>query len=630
MTYGRRVTGPPPRRVAGRVRPALAASPGLDAMGAAAACRHRYETTGDAAALEAALRLGREALRTQTGTGPGHGSAALELAVSLAAEYSRTGVVAIIDEMLEQLGTAARVLPAAHEDLPAVHMNIGAARLQRHIARGDARDLLASVAAMLRSVELTPAGDPAVAGRHANLAGALRTRYQTLGDVRDLDASIARARDASRLAAADSPHLVMMWATLASSLVERFGRFARDEDLQEAVDVARRALASTDAAHVDRATTELLLASVMRCRFERHGAIGDLNDAIALQRSATARLPGTSPEHALQLYSLASALRLRFDRLGMPDDMDAAVAVSGEGLRCASARARGRCLSLHGQCLHKRSALRAAVGDMGGAEGDANEAIDVCEQAVRAEGVDGSERVRALVALGSAYGQRHELTSQQDDADRALGCFRTALAAAGPDDPQRSVCLMNIALMHTASDERAVHYRSARAAAAPGEVVWAQAALGLMQALGDHPDAAALNEIRSVQHELAATASAPARLRLVGAWYAAALMTAHGDFAAGAAGYAGAVELLPAAVWQGGDRASREARLAEVDGLACDAAATQIAIGEPLRALECLEQGRNVLWSEKLRLRSRDDLLWDCHPGIAARLRDIAAALDSG
>ena len=630
MTYGRRVTDPPRRRVADRIQRAAAASSEPDAMSAAAACRRRYETTGDARALEAALRLGRKALRERLGTGPGHGSAALELAVSLAGAYGRTGVVAILDEALEHLREAARVLPATHEDLPAVHMNIGAARLQRYIHCGDVEDLHASVTAMLRSVELTPAGNHAIAGRHANLAGALRTRYQALGDVRDLEESIARARVASRLTAVDSPHLVMMWATLASSLIERFGHFARDEDLDEAADAAGHALANTGAGHVHRATTELLLASVLRCRFERHGSIGDLNEAVRLQRSATGRLPETSPEYALQLYNLASGLRLRFDRFDMPDDIEAATAVSGEALRRASAHARGRCLSLRGHCLHKRSALRAAAGDMAGAERDAGEAIEACEQAVRAEGSDSSERVRALIALGSAYGGRHDLTSRQEDAARALDAFRTALASVGPDDPQRSVCLVNIARLQTARDDRAAYYRSARAAAGRGEVTWALAALGLMDVLGQDLDAAKLSEVRSVQDELAATPSAPARLRLVGAWRAAALMTAQGDLAAGAAGYVGAIELLPAAVWQGGDRPSREARLVELAGLASDAAATQLATGDPLRALECLEQGRNVLWSEMLRLRSHDALLWDTHPGIAARLRDIAAALDAG
>ena len=101
-----------------------------------------------------------------------------------------------------------------------------------------------------------------------------------------------------------------------------------------------------------------------------------------------------------------------------------------------------------------------------------------------------------------------------------------------------------------------------------------------------------------------------------------------GDTLSAADGYATAVGLLPELAWHGLDRDTREEQLADWAGLAADAAACMIAVGQPHQAVEMLEQGRSVLWTQALHLRSDLSLLREAAPHLALRLDEIRRELD--
>jgi hypothetical protein len=79
--------------------------------------------------------------------------------------------------------------------------------------------------------------------------------------------------------------------------------------------------------------------------------------------------------------------------------------------------------------------------------------------------------------------------------------------------------------------------------------------------------------------------------------------------------------------WLGLDRTVREERLADAGGLVTDAAAWAIETGELETAVELLEQGRSVLWSQSLQLRTDLTRLQAAHGGLAARLDGVRVAL---
>ena len=73
------------------------------------------------------------------------------------------------------------------------------------------------------------------------------------------------------------------------------------------------------------------------------------------------------------------------------------------------------------------------------------------------------------------------------------------------------------------------------------------------------------------------------------------------------AGHVAAVRLLPTVAWGGVDRKSRAGQLAQWTGLAADAAGCAIHEDRLELAVELLEQGRSVLWSQALQPAHRPD-----------------------
>ena len=116
------------------------------------------------------------------------------------------------------------------------------------------------------------------------------------------------------------------------------------------------------------------------------------------------------------------------------------------------------------------------------------------------------------------------------------------------------------------------------------------------------------------------TASPGLRLAAALGWGQCALLAGTPESAA--EGYTAAIELLPLVAWHGLDQATREHHLREWAGLASDAAAAAVVAGRPARAVELLEAGRSMLWTQALHLRQ--DLA-----AVQQRAPDLAAVLEA-
>jgi hypothetical protein len=100
------------------------------------------------------------------------------------------------------------------------------------------------------------------------------------------------------------------------------------------------------------------------------------------------------------------------------------------------------------------------------------------------------------------------------------------------------------------------------------------------------------------------------------------------DWSTAAQGYSAAVALLPLVAWHGLDQATREHHLREWAGLAGEAATATVLAGDPTQAVELLEAGRAMLWTQALHLRQDLDELRQRRPDLADRLDSARAILD--
>ncbi len=120
-----------------------------------------------------------------------------------------------------------------------------------------------------------------------------------------------------------------------------------------------------------------------------------------------------------------------------------------------------------------------------------------------------------------------------------------------------------------------------------------------------------------------------ADMRLRAAWAWGDTAATAGDAADAAAGFATAVALLPVLAWRGLDRAVREQHLWRWSGLASDACAWTLRVGDPRRAVELLEQGRSITWNQVVQTRADLTAARTAAPELVARLDELRAALDA-
>lgn len=410
------------------------------------------------------------------------------------------------------------------------------------------------------------------------------------------------------------------------------------ESLNRIVDLLHRALRATPADHPNHVGYLCDLGSALYARFGLLGNFDDLERAIRSFRDAAKLAPVGHPDRGHLLCDLGLTLRARFDRAGQLNDLDEAVRALTEAATLASRENLTRvvCLSNLGAALLARFGQTKKPADL-------DAAVRSFEEAVQLLPAGHPELPAPLSNLAVALQARFEQTGQLDDLDRAIRHVTEAIRLTPTGQPNRAACLNTLG---DAQRERFLH---------TGNVIdlneairWFRESVSALPA--SHPDRAKyLSNVATTLHtrferlkvpadareaieawrEAAAVATAPAfvRLSVARSWGALAVTVGNGP-AAGLDGYAAAIELLPRAAWRGVDRETRERVLADWTGLASAAATCAIAAGQPARALELLERGRAVLWTQLLETRGDRAVLRDVAPELAERLDDVAAELE--
>lgn len=623
--------------------------------------RNRYIASGNRADLDQAERLGREALRRAARGSVSEGLAAFRLGITLSLFFEQTGRMQYVDEALALLGRAERLLPPDHPDASGVYGGQAGALIRRFQQSYRVSDLEASIAAARRGIELSAADDPRLPGWHSNLGGALRTRFLVTEALADIDAAIEHGRQAIALSGAGARQPAALRAALGASLSFRFAHTGSAADLAETIEVAREALRMAEDDQHGRQMAVGVLAAALRVDFERTGDFDRLSEAIACLRTAVDGLPDGHGDLAANLANLCSALVNRYERFHTRDDLDQAVIVAQRALAQGQALLEALIRGVLVKAYKERAQLALH-------EQDAQAAVEACDRALAeirraADLLPAGHRDRnsLLTSRGNVLQIRFQAAADASDGRAAVAAYREAVDSTAEGDPQRALMLNNLgtcqlrrALADPASQELDEAIATLRQAVHAGDLqtpTGAQATANLAAALlqkarsapspasgtgadtdtnaGPGHGRADYAEPLALFAELSTTRSAPPRSRLQAAVFAAQISVLDGNLARSADMYTAAVELLPRTAWHGLNQAVKEQALIDHTGLGSDAAAIQIAGGMAGRALELIEQGRNVLWAQQLQHRATDARLEAAYPEHARRLRDLAQALDA-
>ncbi len=667
-------------------RQAVALAPAQPTVLAAlsAALQQRYLATGTTSDLAAAIDTAREAAHCSSTSDPDHPARLATLSQALELEFRRTGRLAVLDESVDAAESALTAAAPDHSERATFLTGIGTVLRLRFDRRGSLADLDRSIALTREAALMTGSGPSQRVARMVNLAGALAARHTRTGDVDNLAEAVDIGYRALQEATGSADiHRGAVVAVLASALRRRFDLLGEHGDLDEAVAVLRDAVAGEGGG---RYRAELLgvLCTTLQTRFDHRGQRVDLDDAIDAGETAVAKVATRDGQRPLYLSNLSGAYQSRFKATGARDDLERAITAARRAVAETSPdhpdlAARSTNLAIALQLRHEHTGQLADLDEtiatlrrtattlparhpehqvVGSNLGTAlaqrflrtehranlDEAVAIARDVLDATKADNPQRPGRRANLASVLLLRAGKTDDPSDLDEAVREFRTVVAELAVDHPDAMAVRSSLvrALVQRArrpggrddADEAVELARVTSAAIPDGHPYRARCLIDLGDALRERSErvGSATDRTAAVDAYRAAagTASAASTVRLDAAWRWASTAESADDDPLALAGWTAAVELLPRAAWRGVDVVTQESQLARWSTLARDAAACALQLDAPDQAVELLEQGRSVLWNQRLESRSDLATLAVSHPELAARLDRIRHAQDTG
>jgi CHAT domain len=603
------------------------------------ALRTRYRRAGNPPDLDAAIRAMREWLTIASAGSPYRATQQGMLAEALQERYRH-------NQQLDDLNAAIAGWTAAAGNTPLEAFRmvclsaLGLSLETRFHHIGNAADLDAAVAARRSALDI--ATGPARASCLSGLGTVLEERYRHTENPSDLDAAVAACRAAVAAASSsdrDRGRYQSGLGVVLCSLASHTGNLAY---LDEAVAHQRAVLEATSAADPDRDVCASRLSSVLLERSEWTGSQADLDAAVEVAQEAVSSTRPADPARAGALACLAHALTARFQHVGDIDDFQAAINAFQDAVAATPAGHRDHIWLTSSMAAALLASYRhiehPPALDM---------AIEMLQAMIVATPGEDPQYPVQLGNLGHALQTRFGHTQDEADLDSAVDMLRAATQAAA--GPYQASCLGNLASAlaarygcteNPADLDAAIQALQAAIDGTPEEHAERAAHLSSLgsalrtrfERAGAEADSAAA--VTALTAAAAQQAAAPI-VRIRAAASAASLLERSApDRAANL--FKAAIALMPEVPLRSLSRRNQQQRLAEIAGLAADAAAATLADtvthpgkrGRAIRALRLLEAGRAVLISETLNTRSDLTELRVRHPGLAQRFTELRDQMD--
>ncbi|GJE97949.1 CHAT domain-containing protein [Phanerochaete sordida] len=297
----------------------------------AAALLARYEHAGKPEDLEESIALAREALALCSPEMPSRPYLLNILVPALVERFTRDFSREEDLDASILLGTEALSLrPSRHPDHARSIISLAVAKWTRFIFKAESGDLDDGIEALRSTVALLPPRStlrPIALGR---LATSLLFRSMWLGSSAALEESVSRANDALAACGQGNRHRAMILNSLASSFGNRFVR----EDLNKSISFGYEALALCPPGHAGRIFILGSLAQSIMSRFMINGHTDDLNEALSLFQKTLELAPDAaeSPIRMSCILALAGGLSARFHWTGNLDDISDGIKYGYEAL----------------------------------------------------------------------------------------------------------------------------------------------------------------------------------------------------------------------------------------------------------------------------------------------------------
>jgi hypothetical protein len=601
------------------------------------ALHERYMRSKNKEDLEQAIALQCEATIPLRLSNPESvGNLGIFLAARFELFYQRDDINKSIQHLTEAIKLCSAAVPRAYWGYVKARAHAYLLRFERY---ADADDLRAAVAEYRSARKLQP--NRLSAARQGsllhNLATTICTQYHYLRNLDDLQEAIQLYYDALRLIPIDQDVHSTCLTSLANAFWDRFIRLGNPDDLTETINLHQQVLQSRQEGHPERPFSLVNLAGALHTRFQVSGRLDEEEDSIKLYRDAVDICPVGHPRRAWALNNLATALHFRFIQLEEINDLDDAIHLGTEALQLYPKDSPERALAIHnlasgfflrfeilggtadfGQGLRLFTEARGALSDSEPISirnlsrgflarfkrfedaGDLKQSIDLGYEAIQALPEDHPERLEAAHHLANVLALRSRQSEQTRDLEEAIRLTSQSLEKLPQGHPHRSLYRQSIAGYHL------THFQmsSDRSQLMSGIKSFTMAVVDIDR---------------------------PPRLRLADAieWLTRVESCASFDDEQHAAlleAYKCTIQLLPRVAYFGLDIGARLKILKRSERLASDGAIHALILSQPEQAVEMLEDGRAVFWSQALRLKTPFD---DLPQSLSQSLRDVSIQLEA-
>ncbi|EJD07022.1 TPR-like protein [Fomitiporia mediterranea MF3/22] len=401
----------------------------------------RYERWGQIEDLEEVINLSRAGLQLCPKSHPDYSKFLDHLATSLQTLFKQRGQIQDLNEAIELHRAALELHP---KDQPLRYSslnNLANSMKTRFDQYGQTEDLDEAVELHHATLKFLPKGHPLRPSSLNNLAECKQARFGQHGQTEDLDEAIVLHRTTLELFPESHPLRPVSLNNLATAMKTRFKCHGQMENLDEAIGLFRTALGLLPSSHSNRSASLANLAASLQIRFEQRGWSDDLDEAVELNRNVLELVPDGHSNRFNALSNLANSMVVRFQQRGRAEDLDEAIELHRAALELRPNGHPGRSMSLN----NLAAAVRTRFEQHGRVE-DLDEAVELFRTALelRPEGHPG--RSTSLDNLANVMGTQFEQHRKTEDLDGAVALLCAALELRPNSHPNRSVSLSNLAV----------------------------------------------------------------------------------------------------------------------------------------------------------------------------------------
>ncbi|KAE9398713.1 hypothetical protein BT96DRAFT_821597 [Gymnopus androsaceus JB14] len=513
-----------------------------------------------------------------------------KLGESLIAKFNEFGDVRDLEESLLRFQQAVDLTPDDHSDKPGRLNNLGYSLETRFMIFGDVKDIDKAVLTNQQALDLIPDGHSNEPGRLSNLGGSLAVRFNRLGNMKDLHEAVLKLQQAVDLTSDDHSNKPIMLNNLGNSLEAQFNSSGDVKYLNDAVLRLKQAVNLTPDGDLNKPARLCNLGVSLKTRFDRLGDVKDLNEAVSKIQEAVNSTPDGHPDKPIWLCNLGPTLWARYNRLGDVKDLTESISTNQKAVDLIPDRHpdKSGMLSNLGNSLVVRFDKFGDVNDL-------NEGVSKKQQAVDLTPDAHPDKPGMLSNLGFSLVTRFKRLGDVKDLNEAASKKQQAVDLMPDGHPNKPRILMNL-----------------------GDVF-------LNQYKCSQPNSdinKALDQFSAAAHSLVGDVSVKFEATSIWAQEAQNI----GDSSTLDA-YATGVSLIPELAWPGSLVEDRHFQIRKVHPFISDASIFAIQIAECVTAVEWLEQGCSIIWSQLLQLRSPFDNLKDKYPIQGLELEGLSSKL---